>query len=75
MREAIFDLLEERPGRVRASSSDRRHTLEASSIEELRLEARDLLIRTHGDAHVSSRVRIRRPHPRQRPSAERHQTS
>jgi predicted trehalose synthase len=62
MREAIFDLLEERPGAVIATSTDRCHTLHAATIEELRHEARDLLMRTHGDAHVSFRVRIRRPH-------------
>lgn len=61
MREAIFDLVEERPGAVSATTTDHRHILHASTIEELRHEARDLLMRTHGDAHVSYRVRIRRP--------------
>ncbi|MCP9831131.1 hypothetical protein KBZ14_10635 [Synechococcus sp. HJ21-Hayes] len=62
MREAIFDVVEERPGAIRATSSDKTQTLTAPSLEELRHDVRELLMATYGDAHVSVRVRLRRPH-------------
>jgi hypothetical protein len=55
-------VVEERPGAIRATSSDKTQTLTAPSLEELRHDVRELLMATYGDAHVSVRVRLRRPH-------------
>ncbi|MEB3200697.1 MAG: hypothetical protein VKK62_09255 [Synechococcaceae cyanobacterium] len=60
MREIVFRLLEERPGRLEACSDDRRFRIAAASLEELHHEAREALIAQLGPSHATYRVRILR---------------
>jgi hypothetical protein len=59
MREIVFRLLCEQPGRLEARADDPGLTITAPSREELHHEAREALIQHFGQAHASWRVRIR----------------
>lgn len=60
MREIVFHVLEERPGRLEAHADDQAIRIWAPSLEELHHEARGALIDALGSAHATYRVRIRR---------------
>jgi hypothetical protein len=60
MREIVFRVLSEQPGRLEARAEDRPITITAASLEELHHEAREALIEHLGPAHGTFRVRIRR---------------
>lgn len=60
MREIVFRVTAEQPGRIRAIVQDRGLVVEAPSLEELHHEAREALIRQVGPAHGTYRIRIRR---------------
>ena len=64
MREIVFLVTAEQPGRIEATAPDRGLVVEAPSLEELHHEARDALIRQIGPSHATYRIRIRRAgHP------------
>jgi hypothetical protein len=60
MREIVFRVTAERPGHLEATAPQPRLTVSAASREEWHHEARDVLIRTLGAAHVTYRIRLRR---------------
>lgn len=60
MREIVFLVTAEQPGRIEATAPDRGLVVEAPSLEELHHEARDALIRQVGPSHGTYRIRIRR---------------
>ena len=77
MREIVFLVTAEQPGRIEATAPDRGLVVEAPTLEELHHEARDALIRQVGPSHATYRIRIRRagPHPESAsgdPTAQRH---
>jgi hypothetical protein len=59
MREIVFRLLLEQPGRLEARAVEPPLTISARSREELHHEAREALIQHFGQAHAAWRVRIR----------------
>lgn len=61
MREIVFLVTAEQPGRIEATAPDRALVVEAPTLEELHHEARDALIRQVGPSHATYRIRIRRP--------------
>jgi len=64
MREIVFLVTAEQPGRIEATAPDRGLMVEAPTLEELHHEARDALIRQVGPSHATYRIRIRRAgHP------------
>mgnify|MGYP006288558639 CR=1 FL=1 len=69
MREIVFSVLEQAPDQLLARSLDGRLEVSATSLEELRHEAREALIAQLGPAHVACRIRLvglrvgRRPMP------------
>mgnify|MGYP007070467678 CR=1 FL=1 len=60
MREIVFRVIKEQPGRIEARADAPPITITAASLEELHHEAREALIQHLGPAHVSVRARIRR---------------
>lgn len=60
MREIVFLVTAEQPGRIEATAPERGIVVEAPSLEELHHEARDALIRQIGPSHATYRIRIRR---------------
>jgi hypothetical protein len=60
MREIVFLVTAEQPGRIEATASERGLVVEAPTLEELHHEARDALIRQVGPSHGTYRIRIRR---------------
>ena len=60
MREILFRVVEVQPGRLEATSDGRAFLITAPTLEELRLEARELLIENLGAAHVAYRIRLAR---------------
>ena len=60
MREIVFLVTAEQPGRVEATAPERGLVVEAPTLEELHHEARDALIRQVGPSHGTYRIRIRR---------------
>ena len=64
MREIVFLVTAEQPGRIEATAPDLGLQVEAPTLEELHHEARDALIRKVGPSHATYRIRIRRAgHP------------
>ena len=63
MREIVFCVLSDQPGRIEATAEDRPISITAASLEELHHEAREALIEHLGAAHGTFRVRIRRLAP------------
>jgi hypothetical protein len=64
MREIVFLVTAEQPGRIEATAPERGLVVEAPTLEELHHEARDALIRQVGPSHGTYRIRIRRAgHP------------
>jgi len=63
MREIVFLVTAEQPGRIVATAPDRALVVEAPTLEELHHEARDALIRQVGPSHATYRIRIRRAGP------------
>jgi hypothetical protein len=64
MREIVFLVTADQPGRIEASAPERGLVVEAPTLEELHHEARDALIRQIGPSHATYRIRIRRDgHP------------
>jgi hypothetical protein len=63
MREIVFLVTAEQPGRIEATAPDRGLVVEAPTLEELHHEARDALIRQVGPSHGTYRIRIRRGGP------------
>jgi len=60
MREIVFLVTAEQPGRIEATAPERGLVVEAPTLEELHHEARDALIRQVGPSHGTYRIRIRR---------------
>jgi hypothetical protein len=60
MREILFLVTAEQPGRIEAKAPERGLVVEAPTLEELHHEARDALIRQVGLSHGTYRIRIRR---------------
>lgn len=60
MREVVFRVLAERPGRLEAQADDQPIRISAPSLEELHHEAREALIDRLGSVHATYRVRIQR---------------
>ena len=60
MREIVFRVLSDQPGRLVAQTADQALTITAPTLEELHHEAREALIQHLGAAHGTVRVRIRR---------------
>ena len=60
MREIVFLVTAEQPGRIEATAPDRGLIVEAPTLEELHYEARDAVIRLVGPSHATYRIRIRR---------------
>jgi hypothetical protein len=60
MREIVFLVTAEQPGRIEAKAPERGLVVEAPTLEELHHEARDALIRQVGPSHATYRIRIRR---------------
>lgn len=66
MREIAFQVLSDQPGRLRARAEQEDLSICASSLEDLRHEAREALIARFGEAHGTVRLRIlplRNPRP------------
>jgi hypothetical protein len=64
MREIVFVVTAEQPGRIEAKARERGLVVEAPTLEELHHEARDALISQVGPSHGTYRIRIRRDdHP------------
>ena len=59
MREIVFRVTAERPGHLEATAPQPRLTVSAASREEWHHEARDVLIRALGPAHITYRIRLR----------------
>jgi hypothetical protein len=74
MREIVFLVTAEQPGRIEATAPDRGLMVEAPTLEELHHEARDALIRQVGPSHATYRIRIRRAGPNPESASEDHQT-
>jgi len=73
MREIVFLVTAEQPGRIEATAPDRGLAVEAPTLEELHHEARDALIRQVGPSHATYRIRIRRAgHPPDSSSGDPH---
>ena len=60
MREIVFLVTAEQPGRIEAMAPEWGLVVEAQTLEELHHEARDALIRQVGPFHGTYRIRIRR---------------
>ena len=60
MREIVFLVTVEQPGRIEAKAPEWGLVVEAQTLEELHHEARDALIRQVGPSHGTYRIRIRR---------------
>ena len=60
MREVVFHLEAERPGRLEARAETLPIRISAPTLEELQHEAREALINHMGPAHCTVRVRVRR---------------
>ena len=60
MREIVFLVTADQPGRIEATAPDRGLIVEAPTLEELHHEARDAVIRLVGPSHATYRIRIRR---------------
>ncbi len=60
MREIVFRVLPDRPGRLQATAENETIHIEADSLEELQHEAREALIQRLGPSHVAYRVRLKR---------------
>ena len=60
MREIVFRVLPDRPGRLQAIAENETIHIEADSLEELQHEAREALIERLGPSHVAYRVRLKR---------------
>ena len=60
MREIVFQVTAEQPGRIEAMAPERGLLVEAPTLEELHHEARDALIRQVGPSHGTYRILIRR---------------
>jgi hypothetical protein len=60
MREIVFLVTAEQPGRIEAMAPERGFVVAAPTLEELHHEARDALIRQVGASHGTYRIRIRR---------------
>ena len=63
MREIVFRVLLERPGRLEAEADTLPIRIRAASLEELHHEAREALIALLGPVHGTVRVRLRRGVP------------
>ena len=64
MREIVFVVTADQPGRIEAKAQERGLVVEAPTLEELHHEARDALISQVGPSHGTYRIRIRRDdHP------------
>ena len=61
MREIVFQLQPGVGGLLHATAEHCPIAIEAATLEELQHEAREALIEHFGPAHVTYRVRIRRP--------------
>ena len=59
MREIIFTVAEKSPRHFEAVASKSSWIVSAPSVEELRLEARELLIKQLGGAHITYRIRLK----------------
>jgi hypothetical protein len=59
MREIIFTVAETSPSHYEAVASQSEWTVSAPTVEELRLEARELLIKQLGGAHITYRIRLK----------------
>lgn len=59
MREIVFRVLAERPGRLEARAEGLPVLISAPTLEELQHEAREALIEHLGPAHCTYRVRVR----------------
>jgi hypothetical protein len=59
MREIVFRVTADRPGHLEATAPQPLLTVSAPSREEWHHEARDVLIRELGSAHVTYRIRLR----------------
>ena len=64
MREIVFVVTADQPGRIEAKAQEWGLVVEAPTLEELHHEARDALISQVGPSHGTYRIRIRRDdHP------------
>ena len=61
MREIVFEVLSDEPGRLVALAHPQQLRISASSLEELQHEAREALMSHFGPSHVAYRIRLRRP--------------
>ena len=61
MREIVFEVLSDEPGRLVAVADSQQLRISASSLEELQHEAREALMAHFGPSHVAYRIRLRRP--------------
>ena len=61
MREIVFEVLSDEPGRLVAVAHSQHLRIDASSLEELQHEAREALMAHFGPSHVAYRIRLRRP--------------
>ena len=59
MREIIFTVAEKSPHHFEAVASKSAWIVSAPTVEELRLEARELLIKQLGGAHITYRIRLK----------------
>ncbi|WP_072061538.1 hypothetical protein [Synechococcus sp. GFB01] len=60
MREVIFQVCRDEPGLLEATTANSTVVITAASLEELRHEARDALIKQIGPGHIAFRVVVRR---------------
>ena len=60
MREITFEVEQARTRQLTGRSSNPKLRIDASNLEELQHEARDVLIQHCGPAHVGYRARLRR---------------
>lgn len=58
MREIAFQVLSDQQGRLRARAEQEDLSISASSLEDLRHEAREALIARFGEAHGTVRLRL-----------------
>lgn len=58
MREIAFQVLSDQQGRLQARAEQEDLSISASSLEDLRHEAREALIARFGEAHGTVRLRI-----------------
>ncbi len=73
MREIVFLVTAEQPGRIEATAPEWGLVVEAPTLEELHHEARDALIRQVGPSHGTYRIRIRRGGHNPESASEDHQ--